>query len=499
MNYKYMIMLMLSILFSLSACDLNEDTSGFSQPGTFYRTKAECQSAVNACYIPLKTIFNYAYMIATEGVTDICYIPSGTQDAQLDITPAKPRYGATVWTQGYKGVMYCNSTIAGVQKSELEGKIKNPIIAEAKILRALYYYILTSFFGDVPFYTKDVSDQTVLMEVAKLPRMSAVDTRDALIKDIESCIQDLDKVRTSESPQQRIGAAVGYMIMAKMAMWNKEYEKALVYLGELEGIYGDFSQYPLSDIPFRNKNTPESIFEIQHTFTPGGLNYTTNIGCICMPYPRSIDSETKVSTYCGVEIEELGSEATTWVPMRPNDYFYLSLQSETSGDLRRDMNIVSEWNEHKFNKTRPFFGPKFWCPNQQGQYDSNNHKVFRYADALLMISECYCALKQEPDKAVKYLNMIKSRAGLPEYIFANWNKLFLEIKAERARELIGEFQRKYDLVRWGEWYDRTYEYSDYEKVKNNILPCHEYYPIPDTEVVYSGYALDNKAYNACGL
>ena len=32
-----------------------------------------------------------------------------------------------------------------------------------------------------------------------------------------------------------------------------------------------------------------------------------------------------------------------------------------------------------------------------------------------------------------------------------------------------------------------------------MRPCHEYYPIPDTEVVYSGYALDNDAYKADGL
>ena len=61
-------------------------------------------------------------------------------------------------------------------------------------------------------------------------------------------------------------------------------------------------------------------------------------------------------------------------------------------------------------------------------------------------------------------------------------------------ELLGEFQRKFDLVRWGVWYKRTYEYSDYDALKNNLRPCHEYYPIPDTEVALSEGALDNKAY-----
>ena len=71
-----------------------------------------------------------------------------------------------------------------------------------------------------------------------------------------------------------------------------------------------------------------------------------------------------------------------------------------------------------------------------------------------------------------------------------------EIQKERGRELIGDFQRKFDLVRWGIWYTQTYENTGSSSLKENIRPCHEYYPIPDTQVVYSGYALDNKAYDA---
>ena len=74
-----------------------------------------------------------------------------------------------------------------------------------------------------------------------------------------------------------------------------------------------------------------------------------------------------------------------------------------------------------------------------------------------------------------------------------------EIQKERGRELLGEFQRKFDLVRWGIWYQMTYDYTNYSTLKENMLPCHEYYPIPDKEVVYSGGALDNKAYNEYGM
>lgn len=479
------------------SCSLEEDLSAFSSPTTFYANREQCMAGLNSCYIPLKSLYTYQMMLATESTTDIAYANSGTQDAQLDISPAKPRFGANVWEHGYKGVMYCNGALEGIKNSPLEESEKQTLMSEAKIMRAFYYYLLTSFFGDVPFYTVDVANEEIQAQVGRLPRMSAVETRDYLIEELQECVPGMEQIRSSEVDDNRSGAAMGWMLIAKMAMWNKEWDTALAALENLEKIYGDLMQYPLEDIPFRYKNTPESIFEIQHTYTAGGLNYSSNVACICMPYPRTANS----AVYSGVEIPELGDAATTWSPMRPNAYFSANLMPEGTKDKRDAMWILhGSYNGQKFSDTRPTFGPKFWCPGLQGQYDSNNYKVFRYADAVLMMAECWCMKQENADKAMEYLNVVKRRAGIDEYTtFRTWDRLMDEIMAERARELFGEFQRKFDLVRWGNWYQRTYTFSDSASIGQNILPCHEYYPIPDTEVVYSGYALDNNAYAAYGL
>ena len=97
MNLKHIkIFAAAAVIAAFQACSLEEDTSSLSTPDNFFRKFSECQSVVNGCYIPMKTIFNYTYMIATECVTDIAYCPSGTLDARLDISPATPRLGATV-------------------------------------------------------------------------------------------------------------------------------------------------------------------------------------------------------------------------------------------------------------------------------------------------------------------------------------------------------------------------------------------------------------------
>lgn len=476
-----------------TGCSIDEEPTSFVNTDNYYLTEAQCISGLNSTYIPLKTIYTYTYLIATEGVSDLMYIASGTLDAQLDISPAQPRFGQRMWTDGYRGVMYCNSIIEGIKRSPLAEDTKKRLLAEGMIMRAYYYWFLTSTFGDVPFYTEDVSNAEVLDRISKLGRMSAEATRDYLIAELQEYVPYLPQVRTNDMPGNRSGAAMGWMLIGKLAQWNKKWDVAKDAMDKLEAIYGDLNTYPLADIALKNKNILESIFEIQFTYSETGLQVTTNSGAICMP------TRSTGAIYDGVEIPELGSTSTTWSPLRPNNFFFQSVMRRGGDDLRTDLNMLWEYKGVAFKSTatRPWLGTKFWTYNMYNVADGNNQRVFRYADALLMQAENYMELR-DPTTAIKYLNMVRNRAGLVDYEFKNWDLLREEIQKERGRELLGEYQRKYDLVRWGIWYQATYDYTDYAALKNNMLPCHEYYPIPDVEVVKSGNNLDNKAYEFYG-
>ena len=522
------------------------------QTQTYYKSYSQCITGLNGCYIPFRSIYNGTFMLAVEAVSDLMYCDSGTYDAILDISPANPRFGKTVWTQGYSGVMRCNNVLAAIERAFADGYIKeeeyNALKAEGAALRGMYYYLLTSFFGDVPFYTTPVETMEDQDRVAKIPRMSAIETRGYIVDELLELLAKpgVKQERSYESlsnEDYRMGAAFGWMVCAKLAMWNGSkdeisginwWDKALTAISHLEEIYGDLNQYPISDIRFRNKYTRESIFEIANLYDEDGLKVYGNIACFFTPNrtvqdeDTVLEGQTAATYYDGLIIEELGTQARTYNAFRPNRYFYEQLQLYTDFDKLdensiefangvfdhrskvnmawgyKSLNEVNnniEWqwfgkSTKMTNQSRPWMGDKFWCPNMQSTADGNNYKVFRYAGALIMAAECYLE-KGDRTKAVEYLNRVRHRAGLGGLNPANFKSsaaLLDEIQKEHGRELVGEFQRKFELVRWGIWFDQVYNCNDLSKLKNLMLPCHEYYPIPDKEVALSGGVLTNEAY-----
>ena len=497
-------------LLAFHGCSLKEDTSSLSVPGNFFRSFSECQSVVNSCYIPAKSIYSQTYYTVTECQSDIAYINYGTLDCRLDVTPTLPRFASTVWNNGYLGVQRCNFAIPGIeQATSITEDQRIQMICEAKVLRAFYYYTLTCFFGNVPFYFDDVSDFEVMDRIAQLPRMSAVETRKACIEDLLSIASDAPQTRTSDNVGARVGASAAWLLIGKMALWNafkdvpankeKWLDTAISALEKLEPIYGNLADYDYAyNTWFRNKNTPESIMEIQHLYVRGGVSYVSNLAAYMQP--NSGSTYVSQAIFDGVFIPELGYDSDIHTSARPTKYFSQGLQPRRGRDIRKDSNMAWEYGGQQFASvnSNPWPGPKFWCPDMVKSNDGNNYKVFRYADALLMLSEAWFE-KGDNGKALEYLNRVRRRAGLNDYVYRTDVRLRDEIRAERARELFGEFQRKYDLVRWGIWYDAVYDNSDFETLRENMLPCHEYYPIPETEVTKSKYNLDNNAYKQYGL
>ncbi|MCR5017172.1 MAG: RagB/SusD family nutrient uptake outer membrane protein [Bacteroidales bacterium] len=563
---KRTILIICTVVPLLSSC-LKEDMRSAATSETYYRSAAQIRSGITGCYTPMRSIMSArGFWLMTEADTDLMYLASSTAyDANCDVSPARPSFAATLWRSGYQGLMYTNSIIADMHAAMDKGYVTEtdtaPLEAEAQVLRAMYLYLLTSSFGDVPFYTEKVTEEN-RSRIATLPRMSASATRDSCILWMRKWILEkkaLPMQRTYTGENYRAGAAVGLMLGAKCAIWNQEWDTVLEFTSALEDIYGKYvnspesfgQDYPLADIPFTNKYIAESIWEIGNQVDSYGLQINGAIAPVTMPTRRSFslvpedydpedDSEAREDAgaqsgsdyYDGIVIPELGGYARTSAAVRPTGYYYQQLLPYASEDLRSGEysnasdsprggsgNLAWRWSGYKAEdsarayrqvmffffgssssggtSSRPWLGNKFWCPGMYNNKDNNNYRFFRFADVLLMKAEALLHLG-DGTLACQYLNITRTRAGLSPLTYAGMmgsnDALMEEIRRERAKELFGEFTRKYDLVRWGIWYDRTKAYNDSKYLQNNIRPCHRYWPIPADQVSYSGGALDNSEY-----
>lgn len=538
------------LIFGAMSCSLKEKITSYTEGDKYYRSVEQIKTGLNACYSPLKLIYtNMGFWEMCECATDLMYLNIDNQiDAVCDIAPARPGAASLVWQRGYQGVSRTNNMIFYTDRAVSEGYINEneaaPLYAEAAVLRSFYWYILTSTFGDVPFYTERVTEEN-RTKIVKLPRMSATEIRNFCIEELRKNLSAIPARRTYDSgTDYRVGRALGLMLGGRLCLWNKDWDGALEFFGQLETIYGDLSQYPLSDVPFSVKYSRESIWEVPNIYEANGLqivgtlaSWTTPLRAQNIVSDEFAQEDIISDIYYGIGIPELGSHAMTYTSVRPTPFLCQNLLPYLSDDLRSgeysngsktarggsgnlawrwlgydpddagrtgekqvmffgSKNADGTWSRMNQSST-PWLGNKFWCPDMRSTRDANNYKIFRYAGAVLGLAEANL-MKGDVASSLHYLNMVRSRAGLSDLSLAdvggNDDLLMEEIRRECAKELLGEYNRKFDLVRWGIWYERTRQYNTGSLISQNVRPCNRYWPIPADQVAASGGVLTNKEY-----
>lgn len=538
------------LIFGAMSCSLKEKITSYTEGDKYYRSVEQIKTGLNACYSPLKLIYtNMGFWEMCECATDLMYLNIDNQiDAVCDIAPARPGAASLVWQRGYQGVSRTNNMLFYTDRAVSEGYINEneaaPLYAEAAVLRSFYWYLLTSTFGDVPFYTERVTEEN-RTKIVKLPRMSATEIRSFCIEELRKNLSAMPARRTYDSgTDYRVGRALGLMLGGRLCLWNKDWDGALEFFGQLETIYGDLSQYPLSDVPFSVKYSRESIWEVPNIYEANGLqivgtlaSWTTPLRAQNIVSDEFAQEDIISDIYYGIGIPELGSHAMTYTSVRPTPFLCQNLLPYLSDDLRSgeysngaktarggsgnlawrwlgydpddagrtgekqvmffgSKNADGTWSRMNQSST-PWLGNKFWCPDMRSTRDANNYKIFRYAGAVLGLAEANL-MKGDVASSLHYLNMVRSRAGLSDLSLAdvggNADLLMEEIRRECAKELLGEYNRKFDLVRWGIWYERTRQYNTGSLISQNVRPCNRYWPIPADQVAASGGVLTNKEY-----
>lgn len=154
----------------------------------YYDTESGFESLVNSCYTPLRFWGGKAAGIALgESGTDII-APGGKCDYptlaiyQSDFNGTTPVIGE-YFDRFYKAVNFCNNAIAHARTVNADEILKTKREAEVRFLRAFYYWILVETFG-ATYYTENPSE-TIIMEPRKTP---VEEIYKRIFNDLDYCI-----------------------------------------------------------------------------------------------------------------------------------------------------------------------------------------------------------------------------------------------------------------------------------------------------------------------
>jgi hypothetical protein len=477
MKYITIIIALISIVFTgcedklLELTPISENTTD-----NFYITESDFNSAMNAAYNGLQTINEIDFKM-TEVRSDNCYSKRSTAGFNIDDFQLAPTniYVAEYWEKAYNAIFRANIILDKIVDADISAEKKSQYIGEAKFIRALIYFDLVRFFGDVPLVTSVVK----LSESFDVRRAPIADVYTQIITDLRDATSlpssydnNVDKGRaTSVAANGLLGKV--YLTLGDFDMANDALDVVINN--------PNYDLLPTFEEVFsvENENGIEDIFSIQYSNGAGngnGFNYL---------YGPKVE---------GADILVGVGQAT----IRPTAELMRVFEE---GDTRKKK-TYSPYTANPINNdtiTDAYFR-KFLSTDlllDGGQ----NWPVLRYADVLLMKAEVLNELNDLPG-AIVQLNEVRSRAfeGDSDKLYDIANVSDKEtmkevILNERRLELAAENQRWFDLLRFGKAEEflqeeiRTEDFrtgQDLQTQKCEMKPHQNLYPIPTQEIERSG-------------
>lgn len=380
-----------------------------------------------------------------------------------------------IFRWNYAGITRANYILENKDNIDFEGK--DAILAQARFLRAYYYFQLVKYFGDVPLV---IDRRLGSAEVREIPRTPTADVYAQIEIDLRSAVDVLDWA-SMEKGRVTKGAALS--LLGKVLLYQNNFTDASTVLDRViqEGPYQLFDSFP-SLFFVENENSSESVFSVEYTGAEGG-----SYECLICLEGNAAPGFHGIRQYNGPVYGDGNSYNM------PTQDLYDAFEA---GDIRReatlldiDAFIAGLPNPSGITYAKGAGGHTGYYNNKyikrQGEIglpDNDltspvNYRVIRYADVLLMAAEAFNR-KPSPDdgKALMYVNEVRDRVDM-DPLSASGTELTELIWKERRLELSGEGHRFFDLVRTGK---AAEEIEGFQEEK------HELFPIPQIEIDLAG-------------
>ncbi|WP_210513694.1 RagB/SusD family nutrient uptake outer membrane protein [Hymenobacter terricola] len=482
--------LLATLALATAGCDkfLDQPVLGQYEAGQFFTSNTNAVLAVNAAYVPLsfRDAASNPLWVLGDVASDDAVKGSNPGDQadfenidQFNITPTNAAVEA-MWKRYYDGIFKCNVVTDGLPATNaaVSADVRQQVLGQAQFLRAYYYFQLTTIYGRIPLRVK-----------VETPEELQSPARDQTV--IYAQIEADCQAAATALPATWTGADIGratkgaaLALLAKTYLYEKKWALAATTAQQVTAL--GYTLLPVFADNFRaaTKNNAEAIFSVQHT---AGLspNQGNNLNQWFAPrqqngygffYPTRSLVNNFEQTPAGVydprldySVGRLGQSFfgvpfdTTWTTTGYLSKKHLQPLSEVPANTKGDGNL--------------------------------NYQAIRYAEVLLIEAEASNEAGN-PAAALVALNKVRKRAResylndrtlpgfgtvpvglLPDITTTDQGQLRDNIRRERRSELALEFQRFFDVIRYGEPYARL-AFSDRP---NFNYARHKFFPVPQSE------------------
>jgi hypothetical protein len=500
------------------ACtDLTEVPSDALTPDNAFKTESEILAGVASVYAGLRGTHWGVYNLS-EITTDEIIVPTRGNDwfdngrwLEIHKQTWTANSGSALddmngtWNDLFSGVARANLMLSVMEKQPASEQ-KDQTIAELKLLRAWYYYLLMDNFGGVPVVTSTLVEQN--------PRV----TRDSLFRFIEAELKDARDdlpLHWVDAQYGRVTKGAANAILASMYLNAQVYQGTVTAAGltrapgrwqeaiDAANLVIGSGEYQLATdwkSAFRGDNSvnPQAVKE--NIFV---VNYT-NVRDLGMNFPMRTLHYNQVTTADGGPWNGFAAVAETYtafdsLDLRRDSTFLVGLQKSFDNGLPikdrpgnplnytvdiANENRATEGEGPRYNKFPPLSG----APS--GSAHPNDYPFFRIAEMYLIRAEAKNELGQT-SAAVDDINLVRARAFNPDKPLSNalgQGAVRDAIFAERLFEFAGEGKRRRDLIRQGTFLGpRHFKPGTSEAYK--VL-----FPIPQTQIQANPLLEQNPGY-----
>jgi hypothetical protein len=486
LNIKIIVASILFIGLTVSCSDDFVDVvSSEANSEDFFNSEEEYQSALVGAYDLLQSTYLNVMLgeIASdntlsggESATDVI----GIQEVDDMIhTPQNSQLG-NIWGWMFAGVNRANYILEFQDKTDFTGK--EEVLAQAKFLRAYYYFELVKWFGDVPLV---VDKRFLFGDQFNVDRTPKAEVYAQIELDLIYAADNLSYVPSQEG---RVTKGAAQALLGKVYLYQDKFTESADVLEKLinEGPYDLVTDYN-TIFELEGENNIESVFEVQYNDEQGA-----GFGCLQCSEGNVAVGFSGVRSYVATPDSEgdiFSSGFSFNVPVQE------VVDEFEDGDLRKDVAIldIEAWAtqtgisygtgyEHTGFFNRKYI-PRKRTTDAQGDRNitnPNNYRSIRFADVLLMAAEANNRKSPSDDgKAKSHLNRVRQRAfgDMMHDISSSGSNLTDDIYHERRVELIGEGHRFFDLVRTG---------KAAQEIDGFVSGKHEVFPIPLIEIQLTG-------------